>query len=62
MSQPIELDIAHQLGKAGARARLDGNIARIARRFPGAQPSSTDGRGIRCSSPLARWARISPVG
>ncbi len=35
MSQPIELDIAHQLGKAGARARLDGNIARIGEKIPG---------------------------
>lgn len=35
MSQPIELDIAHQLGKAGVRARLDGNISRIGEKIPG---------------------------
>lgn len=34
MSDPIELDIAHKLGKAGARARLEAGIGRLAGMFP----------------------------
>jgi hypothetical protein len=35
MSQPIVLDIPHQLGKAGVRARLDGGIGKLGQRIPG---------------------------
>lgn len=35
MSAPIELDLPHQLGKAAARARLDGGIGRLASFVPG---------------------------
>ena len=35
MSQPIELDIPHQLGKEGVRARLDGGVGKIGRLIPG---------------------------
>ena len=35
MSTPVELDIPHSLGKAAARARLDGGIGQIASRIPG---------------------------
>lgn len=35
MGQPITLDIPHQLGKAGVRARLDGGIGRLGEKIPG---------------------------
>jgi hypothetical protein len=35
MAQPITLDIPHQLGKAGARARLDGGVGRLGEKIPG---------------------------
>jgi hypothetical protein len=35
MSNPIELDIPHQLGKAVVRERLDGGIDKIGRMIPG---------------------------
>ena len=35
MTAPIELDIPHQLGKAGVRARLDGGVGKIGRLLPG---------------------------
>ena len=35
MSQPITLDIPHQLGKAGVRTRLDGGIGRLGEKIPG---------------------------
>ena len=35
MGTPIELDIPHQLGKAGVRARLDGGIGRLGEKIPG---------------------------
>ena len=35
MSAPIEMDIPHQLGKAGVRARLDGGVGKIGRMIPG---------------------------
>ena len=35
MTQPISLDIPHQLGKAGVRARLDGGIGRLGEKIPG---------------------------
>ena len=35
MNQPISLDIPHQLGKAGVRARLDGGIGRLGEKIPG---------------------------
>ena len=35
MAQPITLEIPHQLGKAGVRARLDGGIGRIGDKIPG---------------------------
>ena len=35
MAQPITLDIPHQLGKAGVRARLDGGVGRLAEKIPG---------------------------
>ena len=35
MTQPIALDIPHQLGKAGVRARLDGGIGRLGEKIPG---------------------------
>ena len=36
MGTPIELDIPHQLGKAGVRARLDGGIGRLGENCPSA--------------------------
>ncbi|WP_112381221.1 polyhydroxyalkanoic acid system family protein [Sphingomonas carotinifaciens] len=35
MSAPITMDIPHQLGKAGVRARLDGGVGKIGRLIPG---------------------------
>ena len=35
MGTPIALDIPHQLGKAGVRARLDGGIGRLGEKIPG---------------------------
>ena len=35
MNNPITLDIPHQLGKAGVRARLDGGIGRLGEKIPG---------------------------
>lgn len=35
MNTPITLDIPHQLGKAGVRARLDGGIGRLGEKIPG---------------------------
>ena len=35
MTQPISLDIPHQLGKAGVRARLEGGIGRLGEKIPG---------------------------
>jgi len=35
MSAPIEMDIPHQLGKAGVRARLDSGIGKIGTMIPG---------------------------
>jgi hypothetical protein len=35
MSQPISLDIPHQLGKDGVRARLDGGVHKIGEMIPG---------------------------
>lgn len=35
MGQPITLDIPHQLGKAGVRARLEGGVGRLGERIPG---------------------------
>jgi hypothetical protein len=35
MSEPIEVDIPHKLGMAGARARLEAGVGKIAGMFPG---------------------------
>ena len=35
MTAPISLDIPHQLGKAGVRARLDGGVGRLGEKIPG---------------------------
>ena len=35
MSQPVEIDIPHRLGKAAARARIEGGFGQIAERIPG---------------------------
>ena len=35
MATPITLDIPHQLGKAGVRARLDGGVGRLGEKIPG---------------------------
>ena len=35
MANPISLDIPHKLGRAGARARLEGRIGSLADTFPG---------------------------
>ncbi|TPG38962.1 hypothetical protein EAH79_14495 [Sphingomonas koreensis] len=35
MGTPVEMDIPHQLGKAGVRARLDGGIGKISTMIPG---------------------------
>ena len=35
MTQPISLDIPHQLGKDGVRQRLDGGIGKIGSMIPG---------------------------
>lgn len=35
MANPITLDIPHQLGKTGVRARLDGGIGRLGEKIPG---------------------------
>ncbi|MCW1430280.1 polyhydroxyalkanoic acid system family protein [Novosphingobium sp. JCM 18896] len=35
MTDPITIDIPHKLGRAGARARLEGGIGQIASAIPG---------------------------
>lgn len=35
MSAPIEMDIAHSLGRDGVRARLDGGVGKIGQLIPG---------------------------
>lgn len=35
MNQPVEVDIPHNLGKAGVRARIDGGIDKLAGMIPG---------------------------
>jgi hypothetical protein len=35
LGQPVEMDIPHQLGKAGVHERLDKGIGRIATMIPG---------------------------
>jgi hypothetical protein len=35
MSQPITVDIPHKLGRAGAHARLENGIGKLAGLFPG---------------------------
>ncbi|WP_267381175.1 MULTISPECIES: polyhydroxyalkanoic acid system family protein [unclassified Sphingomonas] len=35
MSAPIEMDIPHDLGKSGVRARLDGGIGKLGQLIPG---------------------------
>ena len=35
MRKPITIDIPHQLGKAGVRAKLDGGIGRLGDKIPG---------------------------
>jgi putative polyhydroxyalkanoate system protein len=35
MSTPIQMDIPHQLGKDGARARVDAKIGKLASHIPG---------------------------
>ncbi|MCH4893633.1 MULTISPECIES: polyhydroxyalkanoic acid system family protein [unclassified Sphingomonas] len=37
MTEPIRIDLPHQLGTAGARARIDGAMADIERRLPAAK-------------------------
>jgi len=35
MTQPVEVDIPHQLGRAGVRHRIDGGIDKLANMIPG---------------------------
>jgi hypothetical protein len=35
MGEPIVMDIPHQLGRAGARERLEGGVGQIAKAVPG---------------------------
>lgn len=35
MSGPLTMDLPHQLGKAGARARVDAKIGKLASHIPG---------------------------
>ncbi len=35
MTQPVEVDIPHQLGRAGVRQRIDGGIDKLAGMIPG---------------------------
>ncbi len=35
MSAPLRMDLPHQLGKAGARARVDAKIGKLASHIPG---------------------------
>jgi hypothetical protein len=35
MTQPLAVDIPHQLGKAGVRARLDSGIGKLGEKIPG---------------------------
>ena len=35
MSQPIELDVPHKLGKNAVRERLDGGVGKIGKLIPG---------------------------
>lgn len=35
MTQPIEVDLPHKLGRAGARARIEGGFGKIADFVPG---------------------------
>ena len=37
MSQTISVDLPHQLGREGARARIDSKIGRLAEKIPGAR-------------------------
>ncbi|MBU3077798.1 polyhydroxyalkanoic acid system family protein [Sphingomonas quercus] len=43
MSGPIHVDIPHQLGKEGARARLSANAHKLARHVPGGMAEVTTG-------------------
>ncbi len=35
MTQPVEVDIPHKLGRAGVRTRIDGGIDKLAGMIPG---------------------------
>jgi hypothetical protein len=35
MADPVIVDIPHKLGRAGARARLEGGMGKLANMFPG---------------------------
>ncbi|KQM61336.1 MULTISPECIES: polyhydroxyalkanoic acid system family protein [unclassified Sphingomonas] len=35
MTQPVEVDIPHQLGREGVRQRIDGGIDKLANMIPG---------------------------
>ena len=45
MSQPIELDIPHKLGKAGARARVEHGFKSIADMIPGGRVTQHEWAG-----------------
>ncbi len=47
MTEPIRIDLPHQLGTAGARARVDGAMADIER--PPQNSPIAAGRATRCS-------------
>lgn len=49
MSNPITVDIPHQIGKAAARARLEGGVGRLGEHIPGgaAVRHSWDGDTMR---------------
>lgn len=47
MSQPIEIDLPHKLGKDAARARIEGGFGKLAGYIPGASVTQHQWTGDR---------------
>lgn len=48
MSQTISVDLPHQLGREGARARIDSKIGRLAEKIPGGATVAHRWEGDSC--------------
>ncbi len=53
MSQPVEVDIPHRLGREAARARIAGGIAKLESYIPGGTVSESRWDGDRLSFVVA---------